>query len=391
MRALKFFFAVAVVLVTVSSCKKDEESCAQRVNDLKINNIQMLASHNSYRIRTYDPILQFMYANPQMLPEGFNPDDWDYTHEPLEDQFDDYGIRSIELDVYYDPAGGLFYNRMGLAVLGMSPESREPALLEPGLKVLHVPDLDYQTHALTFKQALQTVKTWSENNPNHLPMVIQVEPKEDNLFLLLGPPFTNSIPFDQTALETIDQEIKAVFGENLTNVITPDDVRKNYNTLNAAIRNGAWPDLLSARGKIMFVMDGSGNETADYLNGHPSLSGRAMFVYAQPGQPEAAFLKYENPCGYVSEIQGYVTQGYMIRTRADADTKEARSGDTGRREAAFACGAQIVSTDYYRPDPRGAMSPDWTGYIVNLPGDYVARLNPVNGPQEVAGCPILEE
>ena len=39
----------------------------------------------------------------------------------------------------------------------------------------------------------------------------------------------------------------------------------------------------------------------------------------------------------------------MVRTRADANTMQARNNDTSQREQAFASGAQAISTDYYLP------------------------------------------
>lgn len=390
MKMLRWLLLLAFVLPFVESCKKEDMSCPEKIGELRLNQVQVLGSHNSYRQMTYAPILQFMRDNPQMLPEEFNPNDWDYGHEPLETQLNTYGIRSIELDVFDDPAGGLFYNRMGLAILGMSPESGEPALLQPGLKVLHFPDLDYNTHFLTFRDALTAVKNWSDQHKKHVPVIIQIEPKEDNPFLMAGPPFTNTIPFGKNNLETIDAEIKAVFGSDLKNVITPDEVRGDFATLNEAILKSTWPDMHKARGKVLFVMDGSGTETADYLDGHATLKDRVMFVYSEPGKPETAFLKYEDPTNLVQEIQGYIEQGYMVRTRADADTKEARSGSTTRREAALLSGAQIISTDYYRPDPRGANTAGWTNYFVKLPAAGVARPNPVTAPNDTKDCEIEE-
>lgn len=70
-----------------------------------------------------------------------------------------------------------------------------------------------------------------------------------------------------------------------------------------------------------------------------------------------------------------VEAGYMVRTRADANTIEARTGETRRREAAFASGAHVVSTDYYRPD-----STMGTGYQVSLPGGEPGRCNPLTAP-----------
>ena len=62
-------------------------------------------------------------------------------------------------------------------------------------------------------------------------------------------------------------------------------------------------------------------------------------------------------------IQYLVRSGYIVRTRADADTVEARKGDYSRWKAALISGAQIISTDYYEADP--ALN---TGYQVQLPG-----------------------
>jgi hypothetical protein len=77
-------------------------------------------------------------------------------------------------------------------------------------------------------------------------------------------------------------------------------------------------------------------------------------------------------------IQNLVASGFIVRTRADADTTEARNDDTTRREAALASGAQFVSTDFPVPSPSFG-----TGYFVEIPGGTTARCNPVNGP---AGC-----
>ena len=46
-------------------------------------------------------------------------------------------------------------------------------------------------------------------------------------------------------------------------------------------------------------------------------------------------------------ISRMVKKGYMVRTRADADTREARANDRSSFEAACASGAQIITTDYY--------------------------------------------
>jgi hypothetical protein len=59
--------------------------------------------------------------------------------------------------------------------------------------------------------------------------------------------------------------------------------------------------------------------------------------------------------------------------------------------AAFAAGAHIVSTDYYRPDPRGSMpGSGWTNYAVALPGGGPARSNPVSAGAATTPLRICE-
>ena len=121
----------------------------------------------------------------------------------------------------------------------------------------------------------------------------------------------------------------------------------------------------------MFALDNGGDTRDRYIAGHPSLAGRVMFTDSAPGTPEAAFIKQNNPSDFTA-IQELVQQGYMVRTRADADTEQARTGDTTRRDAAFESGAHFISTDYPVPDMR------FSDYQVKIPGDNIARCNPVN-------------
>jgi len=136
--------------------------------------------------------------------------------------------------------------------------------------------------------------------------------------------------------------------------------------------------LKRARGKVVFLLDQK-DVTATYLSGHPALKGRVLFTNAEPGQPDAAFIE-END-GSPETIAVLVKQGYLVRTRADADTKEARSGDVSRRDAALRSGAQIVSTDYpaFEPSP-------WTSYQVRLPDGAPARCDPVNTAVQCANA-----
>jgi hypothetical protein len=79
--------------------------------------------------------------------------------------------------------------------------------------------------------------------------------------------------------------------------------------------------------------------------------------------------------GSFADIQALIGAGYVVRTRADSDTNEARTNDTGPRDAAFASGATWVSSDFVVPGRAFG-----TPYVVQVPGGTPARCNPVNAP-----------
>ena len=83
-------------------------------------------------------------------------------------------------------------------------------------------------------------------------------------------------------------------------------------------------------------------------------------------------MKRNDPLSNPGDIESLVEQGYMVRTRADADTLQSRNNDTTQREAALNSGAHFISTDYPVPNP------DFSDYQVSLPGDGIARCNPVS-------------
>ncbi len=86
-------------------------------------------------------------------------------------------------------------------------------------------------------------------------------------------------------------------------------------------------------------------------------------------------MKRNDPLGpNVAVIQDLVRRGYLVRTRADADTIQARTGDTTQRDAALLSGAQFVSTDYPVP---GRASPLGTDYVAQIPDGDPARCNPI--------------
>ena len=353
------------LLVGCSDTSNSSGDTGTAGDDILMNQVQYLGTHNSYHVRArqdlFDVLLSFI---PDLAPT------LDYSHIPLQEQFDTQGIRQIELDVFDDPEGGLYANHRARRVFGDEVASGIAELDEPGLKVLHVQEIDYETTCYTFVSCLEEVKAWSDANPRHLPITVLVEVKDEAIPDPLSLGFVTPLPFGIDALNRIDAEIRSVFPRE--QLLLPDDVRGDFVTLELAVLSRGWPPLSQARGKIMFALDNTGSPREDYIAGHTSLEGRVLFTDSPAGTPEAAFMKRNNPLSNPGDIESLVELGYMVRTRADADTEQARTNDTTQRDAALASGAHFISTDYPVPNP------EFSEYQVTLPGGGVARCNPVN-------------
>lgn len=334
---------------------------------VRINQIQVIGTHNSYHAGLLPGIAKLMQ---QKDPAAFST--LDYTHSDLATQFD-HGIRQIELDIFADSKGGRFAHPVGQAMVAHAglPADPEPytndVMLKPGFKVMHIQDVDYVSTCQPFIECLQIVHTWSKAHPRHVPIFILVETKEGIPNAEI--PWTTTEPYTAATFDALDTEIRSVFSSN--EMITPDQVRGRYPTLNEAVRNGGWPTLAEARGKVVFLLEVT-RVGPIYLEGHPDLRGRVLFTNSTPGQPDCAYSE-ENDTAKVSSL---VRQGYLIRSQSDADTVEARTNDTARRDKVLRCGAQIVSTDYPQFEPAR-----WTGYAVALPDKLTVRCNPVIGPR----------
>jgi hypothetical protein len=334
----------------------------------RLNQIQVIGSHNSYHVAPAPAIRDMLVARNPQRAQGL-----DYTHPPLGEQFSKRGIRQVELDVYADPKGGLFAAPVARAIvraLGKDPGEDPDAtgvLRQPGLKILHVPDIDFRTTAPTFVDALKQIRAWSQANRRHLPILILVELKADALPGLPARP----VPFGKEEIDSVDAEIRSVFQQS--EILTPDRVRGTFASLPEAIKDRGWPTLEEVRGLVMFALDNEGSVRDRYLDGHAALHDRVMFATVAPENPAAAWFKINDPIKDHERIKKLVKEGFLVRTRADADTVQSRKNDVTQRDKALASGAQFVSTDYAVPDPR------FSDYSVRFPLAQIARSNPVSG------------
>jgi len=362
--------------------------------DLRINEIQVIGSHNSYKTQP-SPLLQAgieaVYATQPPNSGVPDPEGLVYSHPSLAEQFGSQGIRQIELDVFVDRVGGKFAAPFGpstaLNLQLIFPAQLPPELMigpdfdplgvmaEPGPKVFHIQDIDFRSSCLMFADCLAQIAAWSNDNSNHSPIFILLELKDDIIDVdvsALGVAFAVPDPWTLADVLELEDLIRSAFHD--TRMIQPNDVRNGHPTLLEGIQAEGWPRVAESRGKVFFGLDNEGAIRNDYVNQYPGLDGALIFTSSPPGSPEAGFRKVNDPGASNPSIPELVANGYMVRTRADADTVESRGDDPTRRDAALASGAQFISTDYRTPNT------DFSSYQVvfpDLPASTVARCNPI--------------
>ncbi|WP_116788299.1 phosphatidylinositol-specific phospholipase C1-like protein [Flavobacterium psychrotrophum] len=344
---------IGAVLFTTTAVAQDDNQ--------PMNAIQVIGSHNSYRKAIEPQLYDVIQAkDPSRDLSGLQ-----YDHIEITKQLD-MGLRNLEIDIHADTKGGRYAHPKGLELAKPTEAyNTDSAMDKPGFKVFHMLDIDYRTWYSTFDGLLADLKKWSDAHPTHEPIFITLEPKDGD-----GHFGTTEEEFTQKTFDEMDKVIITGLGAN--KLITPDMVRGKYKTLEEAVLAGNWPKLKQARGKFMFLLDNSGKKRDLYIKDHPSLRGRVVFVNAAPGTPEAAALFRNNPED--ATIAELAKKGYIIRTRADADTKEARANDYSHFEAAKKSGAQIITTDYYLPS-KIFQSP----YHISFDNKTYVRTNPVTG------------
>lgn len=321
---------------------------------LHMNDVQAVGTHNSYKQAMSEEVRRAIAAKSEAIAEAL-----DYSHRPLIEQLD-HGARQLEIDVNYDPDGG-YYAR----------DASDAELLKPGFKVLHIAFSDAGSSCERLVACLAIIRDWSAAHPGHAPIMLMFNAKET-----ADPEHgKQALRFDEVAFDALDREILSVIPRN--RLILPDDVQGRYPTLRDAVLAGNWPSLDAARGKIFFALDEHEPTISIYRGKRKSLEGRVFFVNTDENSPAAAYLTINDPIAEGDRIARDVKAGFMVRTRADADTHEARAGTLARLRAALSSGAQYISTDYLWEDPR------LPGYRVALPGNVITRCNPVRCPQEL--------
>ncbi len=123
-------------------------------HNLRLNDLLTVGTHNSYKQAIPPADCQVIAARNATAAKQL-----DYAHKTIVAELD-AGARQIEIDVVYDPAGG----RYAAPLIARATKTQlDPALVatmrQPGFKVIHVPDVDFRSSCITFKQCLGVVKS----------------------------------------------------------------------------------------------------------------------------------------------------------------------------------------------------------------------------------------
>ncbi len=291
---------------------------------LQLPHVQAKGTHNSYHLEP-DPVWSPSHR---------------YSHAPLDVQLEEQGVRQFELDLHY---------RSGV-----------------GFQIFHLPAIDGESTCLDLVDCLATIRGWSNANPWHLPIMIWIEPKDEDadsldpeLELLSG----KWDAFDQALIDGLGRD----------RIVTPDDVRGSHATLPEAIEGDGWPTLGTMRGKVLFAMLDGGDARDEYVQGRPNAQGRVLFPGSDsPDQPWAAMFKINNAAGEAARVADLVSRGFVVTSNAGS----AEGGDDNPQHWAdsLAAGANFLSTDLPGEDPV-----EW---FASIPGGTPARCNPVSAPPE---------
>src|SRR5580698_7315473 len=134
---------------------------------LKLNQIQVIDTHNSYHAGIAPSESKLWQAKYAEAYKGL-----DYQHQALPQQFDS-GVRQIELDVYADSKGGLYAHPSGPQMAAAAHLPPDPdfdpngVMAKPGFKVMHVQDVDYRSTCQPFTACLEQIRQWSHAHHGH--------------------------------------------------------------------------------------------------------------------------------------------------------------------------------------------------------------------------------
>lgn len=291
--------------------------------------MQVKGTHNSYHLK---PLIAFDKSH-------------DYSHVPLDEQLESQGVRAFELDLH-----------KGLG----------------GFEVYHITVIDAVSTCETFGGCLGVIRTWSNAHPQHLPITVWIEIKDQ----------TGGSAIGVDDLDDLDEVVRGAFPDD--KLLTPDDVQGAHASLQDALAGDGWPTIDSVRGQVMFVLlNVDEAHASDYTAGYTTLQGRAMFARVTPQQfdlPWAAIAKLgaDDAADIAAAHAAHLLIATNVCGAGEADDACFTTLDTAR-----AAGIHMLKDDFPAELANKA-------YWLDFPDGNPARCNPVTAPAECSSA-LLED
>ncbi len=299
-------------------------------NLIRINQIQVLGTHNSYHISSV---------------EDGTASEINYTHPPIADQLETYGVRQLELDIW-ETEEGLF-------------------------RCIHLIFIDEKSHCDNIRDCLTAAREWSEAHPGHVPIVLVIEIKQaygvdyDNVQGIVDSGFYTRL--HQMFIETLGQD----------RIITPDSVRGDHATLREALATDGWPTLGHSRGKFLLVLNTTSERAGlrdAYIQQFPGLRGGLLFA-KETDADFGTVVELNRVTRDADAISTALADNYMVRGAADGiGWDDPTIAELAPITPSY--GVHWVNTDFLTPQPGRTHVIDW-------PVEHPVLCNPVNAP---AGC-----
>jgi hypothetical protein len=333
-------------------------------SSLRLNQIKVLGSHNSYKQRLPDAVYQAAAAR------GIDSKALRYGHPALAAQLD-LGLRQLELDVLSDAvtaqqhrlAEPLAEKWLGRPLLSSAERSKYQ---QTGLKTLHLPDIDFASHCPLFADCLLALRHWSDTHTAHSPVFVLMNVKERGAFGANGGGFQPA-QWDAELYRMLDRQILQVLGAE--KLLRPADVQKPGLSLRDSVRQHGWPSVSRTSGQFIVIFDGDTTQARSY---QAAVAAREQVLFASTGidDPQAAILVLNQPVAQQAQIHSAVAAGFIVRTRSD----EPLNADATRFNSALQSNAQIISTDFYHGAPQGIAALQYTPAQVAATASCISKV-----------------
>lgn len=274
---------------------------------IKINQMRYLCTHNSYKQGLHKPANFFYnYIIPYAIGKKSN-----YGYDNITQQLN-IGIRGFEFDLYY---------------LENEDEYR--------FECYHNSWLETNSSVVDFEKGLEEIKMWSDYNPNHMPIFITIEPKDDV-------PFDKAKGMGKVELEKLDNLILEYFPEK---IITYSQMLNGYGSFQEMREANGYIKLEDCIGKFVFLLHEYEN-FEEYID--ITAENRAMIplVWASSLKEnkylDLTCFAQDHDYFHPEKLEPLIADNYIVRTRLDIYPKYEFETTTAR----LATGAQLVCTDY---------------------------------------------